>query len=168
MRLGDLRLFWVVGGGWRLFYGKWGCLKVYFGWVEIFYRLARKDGGVFWVPGGKYRYILCEWTFFIGERGWEEGYFGYFWWIFFMGRREQMGKGGGTFYGWTGEWQEGSILGEWEWIDIFYGWVWWMGIYGNIFYVSESGRTFFIGGWGWVEYQNFLFVSRFIICTSLG
>ena len=43
-----------------------------------------------------------------------------------------------------------------------------MGIDGNIFYVSESGRTFFFGGGGGAEYQNFLFVSRFIICTSLG
>ena len=53
----------------NIFYSKWGCVEVYFGWVEIFYRLGRMDGVIFWVDGGMCTYILCGWTVFMGRWG---------------------------------------------------------------------------------------------------
>ena len=48
-----LRYFMVSGGVWRY-------ILVWWDRVNIFYGLARVDGGISWVDGGKWSYILCE------------------------------------------------------------------------------------------------------------
>ena len=53
----------------KIFYSKWGCVEVYFGQVEILYRLGRVDGVIFWVDGGMWTYILFGWTVFMGRWG---------------------------------------------------------------------------------------------------
>ena len=43
--------FWVGAAGWIFFLGRWGCVEVYFGWVNLFYWWTGMSGGIFWVGG---------------------------------------------------------------------------------------------------------------------
>ena len=128
-------------------------------WVEIFYRFARKGGGIFWVVGGMWRDILCDifhgWVGLVGGMSWVDGVGWIFlidgWvWVYFgwMGVREHFlwtswGVGRGMF------WVDGHFLTVGGgWVKEYFGW---LRVGRHFLRVGGRWVHIFIGGWEWLK-----------------